>query len=416
MVSTVGTAATTQRSGRLAYRLLLLAVFVSTWTGTTVAGLLQPVDAALLLATLAALPLLTRPVPALPPWPKLLAAAVLLVVVFHVALPAEANYLASRDTLADLQDPIGTAGRWVVALLVLPWLGAQILRDRDERALVRLAWAWALGCAVSAIVAFSDSQGLTSVGPTLIGAENIAGRQSGLASHVNNLGFACAITLPVAVHMMRERKVLGSSTLLLLLVGAFVSGSRGAQVGAVLALGGTLVLVNSARRRVLPRLLYFGALILTAVALFRPTWLTLGDYRELLRFDGSEAVRASDSGRLTLINQAVEDFSYNPFFGVGLDILNHAHSVPLQLLSAGGIVLTVAFAVYISGAWKALQPVGVHGLEPYLRASLVVWMVSGLVENQLTDRYLYVPVLLAVAAQLMRVRAATADVTGPSGP
>jgi O-antigen ligase len=243
----------------------------------------------------------------------------------------------------------------------------------------------------------ADYFGITQIGAALLGGVNASGRQSGLASHPNNLGVACAIAVPVAMWLFTRHPRIGFLSVAVLLVGAFVTGSRGAQAGAALAVVLTLILVRETRRIfvwIAAGLVLGGFLLIT----FAPD--VVSSALQLLRFlDPSTGADASDTGRSALAQQAITDFSYNPAFGVGFEILTNAHSVPLQLLSSGGIVLATAiislFAGSIRSGWKLRKSIG--GLTGALLVSVIVWLAQSVIENQLVDRYLYFPVAIIVA-------------------
>ena len=136
---------------------------------------------------------------------------------------------------------------WLVALLVLPWLVVSVV-NCTGRPVYPIAWAWMAGAALSAGVALSDFLGLSQIGPEVTGLSHFSGREAGLATHPNNLGFSCVMTVPVAIHLASKRHLLGVGCLALLVCGILLSGSRGSQLGLVLALVLTAVLVPSRAR------------------------------------------------------------------------------------------------------------------------------------------------------------------------
>ena len=391
---------------------LLLAVFASTWTGVLIGGL-QIVDIALLVATaLVGLDAVTggrgfR----IPWWIAIGTASVVLVAVLHVALPTGIEYYATRAVVAssavDAMD--GTPGslliatRWIIAMAVLPIVAAYLAQTRP--AVVRqMAIAFVAGVSVSAIVALSDWAGLSNVSTTLLGSASWTGRESGLASHQNNLGFACSLAVPLAVYVFRYARVLSVLALVFATAGAVVSGSRGAQVGVAVAFLASTLLLQTGRKAVVWGAV-LAALSLVLVNVLFPGYLTSSV--GLFRFDGASSA-ASDTERTIIQRQGWQDFAMSPFDGVGFPVITNAHSVPIQLLAAGGLILLIGFALYIVGAIGS----GIKRRDVMERISVpaticvVLWMAQGVVQNQLVDRYLYVPIaIIACVEVLARVKA-----------
>ena len=79
-----------------------------------------------------------------------------------------------------------------------------------------------------------------------------------------------------------------------------------------------------------------------------------------------------------------------------------AHSIYLQILAAGGLLLASGMVLFwfglVRAGWRLRH---VDPIAMFLVASVVVWLAVGLVENQLTDRYIYFPVA-AIAAMTVR--------------
>jgi hypothetical protein len=112
----------------------------------------------------------------------------------------------------------------------------------------------------------------------------------------------------------------------------------------------------------------------------------------LLRFgDNTSNTGESDQSRTRLAQTAIQDFQQHPGAGLGLKWIVQAHSLPLQLLSAGGLILFFAVVTY----WVLILISAIrlftrgHTIARYLFVSIFAWLALGFVENQLTDRYLY---------------------------
>jgi hypothetical protein len=393
---------TERRPGNLAYWLVVVAAFTAAWSGVNV-GSVKLVDVVLAVAAVTAVSALAS-IPLHPPWwVNVGAIAIGTILVVHVIAPTSYRYLNSRlrpngTVLTQGEAPYVVGLEWLVALLVLPWLVVSVV-NRTGRPVHPIAWAWMAGAALSAGVALSDFFGLSQIGPELTGLSHLSDRETGLATHPNNLGFSCVMTLPVAIHLASKRHLLGVGCLALLVCGILVSGSRGSQLGLVLALVLTAVVVPS-RARLTPLMVYITCWV-GVITVWQ--WGTVNaQFGEMLRFANTGDTFRSNSLRSLLARQALADFDYNPMIGIGYEVLVDAHSIYLQILAAGGLLLASGIMLFwfglVRAGWRLRH---VDPIAMFLVASVVVWLAVGLVENQLTDRYIYFPVA-AIAAMTVR--------------
>lgn len=389
--------------------LLLAAAFSSTWTAFNIGGLqLVDIFLVILLPVILFDALSHHTSMLLPTWIGIPVVAVVFIGFFRIFAPTEDVYMKIRFTLlpaerADVasgsEGALVTGIRWLVALAIVPAFTAYLTHE-NPKILPRLAMSWALGAAVSAVAAVTDFLGVTGINVYLTDFVHISGRQGGLSSHPNNLGVACAIAIPAAMYLFTRHHTAGVITLVALLAGTALSGSRGSQVAALLAVVLTLLLSSSSRKVVLRLLIVAAAVGFALVAIF-PDTLTavLG----LFRFSDSSSVEQSDLGRELLARQAVADFGHDPAFGIGLEILTHAHSVPLQLLASGGLALATSMTIFFIGAvssgWR--NRTEFDGLTGTLTVSVLIWIGLGLIENQLTDRFLYFPIAVIAGVALI---------------
>ncbi len=163
----------------------------------------------------------------------------------------------------------------------------------------------------------------------------------GLARTTTTFGMICAITFGLAwsdfLDLKNWQRVVVS---VLCLFGALLSGSRGALVGVALV---GLFLLSSRDK--------FKYLIISIWALVFLFLIISLDIREVgftvntrVFADGTSLMR-SDGIRQLSRQQAYLDWMHDPFFGIGFSVLNQAHSVYLQLLAAGGLLLCLSFIV-----------------------------------------------------------------------
>jgi hypothetical protein len=122
------------------------------------------------------------------------------------------------------------------------------------------------------------------------------------------------------------------------------------------------------------------------------------------RLGGAASASASDVGREYLRDRALAGFDVSPVTGLGLQHFGTAVMVPIDLLVSGGFVLAVAYYLYLFIAAKtALRLTNVGYLVGVnLAVSVLAIVLIGLGQNVETERYLYWPVAVALAAALSR--------------
>jgi hypothetical protein len=391
---------------RLAYILICLAAFASSWNGTRLLGR-QPVDVLLSLAiVIGCLALLVR-TRGLPRWITVPTLIIVALAVLHVLAPTDPLYMAQRFqpdggqlATVEAESSVAKAVQWLLALAGLPWLVANVT-EKAERPVEPIITASVIGASVSAGIALSDYFGYSNVGEHLLGYINTTGRESGLASHSNNLGFACLVAAPFAIRLMlrRRRRFIGLVSFAALVGGVVVSGSRGAQLGMAGVLLLCLLRAQAGRRLLWPAL-YVAAWICVAYLIFMPELSV--NFSKVLRFASEAGTAASNSQREMLITQGLRDFFYAPVTGIGFEVLTAAHSVYVQLLASGGLLLLGAMGYFWLGLIRGARRLARQGeiLGDFIFCSTLAWLIVGAIENQLTDRYLYFPTAVAVALLL----------------
>lgn len=293
---------------------------------------------------------------------------------------------------------------WIIALLVVP-IAAIACTVLDARAVKWILGWYLAGVAVSSLVALTDLTNLTKVSRNLTLATLRTGnqfdshRETGLSDHPNTLGLVCTISVPFAVYFISEsrRRWLPCIALILLGGGVVASGSRGAQI-AFLAAILVAVLISPHKKKVVG---WLAATVTSAVlgGLTAMTQLAPGILDKLLRFEGNHSTVSSNEERALVLAQAWNDFETYPIFGIGIRHIAEAHDIYLQILSAGGSVLFASMVIYWSGTlrscWRAKR--SGEALGAYLMLSVIASLSIGVVENQLTDRFLYYTVGCAAA-------------------
>ncbi|MGV9860911.1 O-antigen ligase family protein [Gordonia sp. NPDC003425] len=310
--------------------------------------------------------------------------------------PIPDYYFADRYSL-----PEGVPGDhtkiaiWLLAVLAIP-LCVVACSAIDTRVPEWVAISYLAGSCVSSIVALSDLSGLTAISGSF-GYTNITLRQTGLTAHPNTLAFVAIVSIPIASYLLgsnsRSKQYLAAVALAILAGGIAVSGSRGAQalfIPVVIA----SILVQPRTRRAAVAKGFAVAAFASAVAggLLLAFVLPDSAVSDLFRFgDDNVGAVGSDTQRTELADQGLNDFFQHPFAGIGIKHIADAHNIYLQIISAGGLVLLAGMISFwlgcLSDGWKLTRS-GV-ALAPFLAISVCCWLILGMVENPITDRYLY---------------------------
>ncbi|MHC1560539.1 O-antigen ligase family protein [Actinomycetospora sp. C-140] len=409
----------------LAVAMLLGAVATAPWNALTAGGLKPaPVLLALSLLILGSRALLLRRPVVLSVWVWVLAAAITLVALITLISPPSPAYLSARYVPPELVvapeagwPGLGAAFAWLVAVVALP-LAVCLAVPLRPHLPGRLANAWALGAAASALVGITDNGGVTHISLALRGLVDVGGREAGLTVQPTHLAVATALALPVVVWRLAGARTLGpvagwGLVGLVMLGGLVVSESRGGLVAAVAAVIVTLAVGQRSRPWLAPlAVLAGGAAVIAAVSV--PD--LVGGAAERLRLAGADSAVASNEVRAQLGTQAWEDFVHAPLQGVGLEVALQGHNIWLQLLAAGGALLFLGFLVTFVGVAVDVAALRHRhgGLPLVLGICTATWLAVGVVENHLADLYLYVPFALIAGLKAVEVGAPAATAAAPS--
>lgn len=393
---------------RIGIQLFALGVLASTWNSVRFHGF--PIgDFFFAAALLMLLPLLqsVRSRIALPTY-LIVAAGALIIPALVLALnPPAASYMASRVTAAvafngynigagAVSSNFGTLLKLEFAVVGLPLLAVVLLRS--VRTVRLLAYIWAVSATVSASLAILHHIGLVALSSKISGYQG-GGREAGLTVQPNHLALSCAIVIPVvmfAIGRSRRGAALGLPALAVLLVAVVLSRSRGGAVVAFVAIPLSAFAIPELRRFA-GRLAFVASLAGVVGLAYVGNWLPgLVTQTRISSASGT----ASDAGRSLLAHQAAHDFRTHPFTGVGYSQLTQAHDIYLQLFASGGVLAFVAFLVFAAGSVR--ESARVHlpaavGLARALGISMLLWLLGGVIENAITDRYLFIPSALLAA-------------------
>jgi O-antigen ligase len=338
----------------------------------------------------------------LPLW--LIGSLIILGLAALVASFASAHPFQSAATAAEL-----IAG---MALTPIVILGV----SRTYKDVLGLADYWLASCAVNGAVAVSDSAHWTGIGRWLTPI-NYWDRVPGLTVHPTPLAIACGMALPVAAyrlisaHSPLQRLGYGIGSLAIAL-GLLVSGSRAPLVASLVATA-ILPLINRGQRwRAIG---WIGAvaafLVVVAVAFAESTHHGLA---AIQRITGAVSVAYSNNFRIENFRAAVADIASSPLIGHGFQLVRQAHNIYLQVFEAGGILAFIPFLVFlvcvVAIGWRLARSTWLPGdrrmLATALTLSVLVWLVAGLVEDRIFDRFIYVPIGLLLGLKYSSMRSA----------
>ena len=324
---------------------------------------------------------------------------------------AESFATSNRESLA----------RFVAALLVMPAVVAATARSwRRVSLLVDL---WLASVAVNCLAAVAYALGVRYGDPLLGRDYTIAlpeepDRLTGLTVHAVHLSLSCAMALPVAVARLdspaTSRRLIHAVLIPLLAIGVLLSGTRAGLVGGLVGVVAVLALQPRLRRWAVIGALG-GAVLVPLAAASELDVLVAAD-----RLLGGGSAVLSDERRELGYDQAWADISRRPHLGYGFEFVRSAHNIYLQLLQAGGPLALAAFALF---AWGCLRiavrltldpdlPDGVRALARALGVAFSVWLLTGLVQNSIFDRFLYLPAALLLA--LVTVAGRPEPLSGPA--
>ena len=107
------------------------------------------------------------------------------------------------------------------------------------------------------------------------------------------------------------------------------------------------------------------------------------------RIVGDRSTEFSDTGRVEVLEQGLEDFYTSPIFGIGVQYIAEAHTLYVGVLAAGGVIFGFGFVLFNIGslrtsvqAVKVDRSLGGALLETTLVASLGYWTVADLIRAQ----------------------------------
>jgi hypothetical protein len=394
-----------QATGKIVIGLVLVAALTAPCTGIKLSSGGAPADAFIVLAlSVVGLMVIFGDLRfSLPNWPVVPCLAIAICVLVRQIDPAPSYVRVFRLQIYEsAPDDVTKALFWMFAIIFIPSAIVACMAI-DRRSAVWIMAAFVSGATLSSGVAVTDLIGLTpNIGRTLGEGTQICAykcvnaglgaRMNGLADHPNTLGLTAAISIPIVMYFMTtmSRKWIAAIALVVLFGGILASGSRAAQAAAPLcALVGMLLMPKSRPLGLARTISALGAVLGGLIVL-----MTLPSHvrQELFRiFDNSRDALGSDSERLKVFRAGMADWQAHPIFGSGISHIVEAHNIFLQFLASGGMVLAMSMLIYFFVVFRQAWILSSRGIifARFLMLSVGTWLVLGLVENAITDRYLY---------------------------
>jgi hypothetical protein len=126
------------------------------------------------------------------------------------------------------------------------------------------------------------------------------------------------------------------------------------------------------------------------------------------RISGTTSAQVASASRAVLRDQGFADFGYHPAQGIGYQVISQAQEVHIGLLAAGGLLGFVGWVIYMWGSVLRIRPARKADLllAQAMAITIFTWLILNFVENQVTDRFLYIPIGIVLA--LARIGASSA--------
>lgn len=321
---------------------------------------------------------------------------------------------ATANPLGGVRSDVGIAFEFSFALVLTPLLVGALSSSPARLAIAGAAWSASV--LINGVVALFDYTLNTGIGHFFAGRA-YAGRQTGLTLQPNDLGIVAAMVLPYAIAQVTvlakttRSRVFYGSVLVAAIAAIMISGSRASLLAAVIVVILCPIVSPPMRSRA-------GAAILGAAALLPLVAIAgAGSISQHLvavnRFSALQSQQdAANSTRLFLYRQALDAAAAHPLTGVGFSVVRVATDIYLQVLQAGGVPALIAFLWFVFGtlalgirlarAYPVDAPQRI--LASAFTLSFAVWLIEGLVQNDIYNRYLFVPVGLLIGLEFQRRR------------
>lgn len=336
-----------------------------------------------------------RRLPPVPWWLHAYGLSAVVVTCLQAAMPISDGYLDGRYVTSTAGQLLGSRPSGFLSLLSLLFntyaipviivLACMYL----PKALKLLVATYVAGAALSSLAGILGYYGqpfLLDLFGTVPIADGV--RAKGFTNHSLRLATSEVMTIALAAWLALQRhrglRTCGWISVPPLVVGLFVSGSRGGLVAGLLVLVLSMYMLPAVRSRI--HVVVSGVVAaLLGVSVFFPSVVSavIGSTRII----GDATTEFSDTGRSEVLTQGLEDFYTSPIFGIGVQYIAEAHTLYVGVLAAGGIIFGVGYLLFNVGSLRtSIQALKVDrslggALLTTLIASLGYWTVADLIQT-----------------------------------
>lgn len=377
---------------------VLVALFCLTasWDLVLVAGVSVRQLCLLLGGLLLATGLDLRRLPPVPWWLHAYGLSAVVAVMLQTLFPIDPSYLAGRYATSSLGLALGERASplsHLMSLLFNNYAAPLVVVAACMYAPRALRWfigAYVLGAAMSCFAGILGYYGHPEIVDIIGGLPTPAGQRiAGFTSHSLRLATSGVMAIGLASWMALQPnfglKWAGRISVPTLIMGLYLSGSRGGIVAGMLVVILTMPLLPEIRSRLHVVASAVGAALL-GVYLFIPNVVydTLGK----TRIFGDKSATISDIGRAEVFDQGIRDFFTSPVYGVGVRFIAEAHVLYVGILASGGIIFAIGYFLFNVGSIRAsVQAISVdRGLGGALLATLIAslwyWTVADLIQTK----------------------------------
>lgn len=253
------------------------------------------------------------------------------------------------------------------------------------------------------------------------------GYMTGLTYHYSTMGMYMSLgTIAFSGFLFNKNKKIRfreAAVFILMFLGVFLTGKRGALLFTVIAIIWVYVLLCLPRTEKQLKRMFIGAIV--AVALFFTAYVAVPQVKSVIeRFTSATGgLNELSTGRVEYFwLNALSMFEEHPVLGngwrsfrrqivavFGLNNANDAHNIYIQLLAEVGIVGFLIFAVFMIASWRAAylairSNMKTENADPkcdmYMKVALVYqtfFILYGFTGNPLYDLQCYVPYFICTA-------------------
>lgn len=395
--------------------------FVASWEGVYIGGM-RPRFVLLVLALLLLVAArIGETLPHMPWWNNVFVGSIVLVTVLNALWPPSQDYLDERYSTSLFGQGLdvgfsglGAAGRILLTVIGVPLI-VVICAGYYRRAPYWIAVSFLAGTAISAMVAYTDWAGWTTLAETITGIGVQDDRSPGLAAHPVLLTYGTVCGTAIAVWLFttgrRHDRVLGAIILPALLLGTYASRTRGGAICVLLAIVVSVLILPKFRRHL--HLAALGAAI-GCTLLFAVFPQAGHSLLTTLRLIGDPGTEQSNADRIAVIEQGLADFAHSPVYGIGPQVINEGHNSYVQAMAAGGLILLLGLLCMQTGATvSALRLMRAESLAAALAATMLTRFVYDFIEGPPIVPAVYLPVAL-IAGLVAQQRLATAHGPPPT--